>query len=857
MVRFGLSLHDDDDAELDDDELGGGDDDDDDDDGMLMLDDDDAMPTLLEASAEDAEMADSARGAPEPTTARGARGAATPAGRARVGDVGLTRSAVRMRSATPLEPFGEARAEALLAPSPLVRAAAEAQAASSSAAVEMLLAMAARRPALVPALVQPCRPADAPAGAQLSLCARLLQESGDSNARGGGGRRTAAGTREYPLRMFGLTSALAWAPDGSLLLSCVGQRGPSRGRPAVLVLPQSAWHTADGARNLDAAAAAADAAPHGALLTAARGAGAPDEGWRTIRLQRLILHGHRAHVACAPPADFPGAADSMPARLGALCAAYVDLEREAAQAAADAVGAPFAELGGGVPAASRGEQLWLLVDALWGERGACSVRSEESVARWLRALAADAADVAIAAEAAAHERVEPLDAAFHHLAALEVGRAARVVRAAGYPRLAVLVALAGSTAAGARGARRQLEQWEAVGALEHVPAGVARIYRLLAGQVLHAQTRAAELAWPQALCLCWWLMRGDGRGGEGGAADEEHQAGGDAVPNRLLASALGRYRAAFEARLLRAPHAAHRLGAVALGERDDGHGNAEAAGARDCLWHLLTLATDAAHALPALASCYTLGAHPLQPASAWHLHETLWRIVGARPLPLSCWRQLRNAAAAELLARGEWEAAAYVCAQAPPPGAERERAREAAAALAIVRRNAGAEAVAATAALAGGCGGGECDGGEAADGPDAGALLAAIAAGDGGAADAALGPRARECVALFEGLSAASTVLSAADVQRCAHEAAAEAAGVACAHRAQLAHLLAARQWARAHALATAQLAPRVLLSLLLRPTDGGAALARAELEGVLDCLARHQAEVRPPPFIKHTPPSS
>ncbi|KAG8465731.1 hypothetical protein KFE25_005301 [Diacronema lutheri] len=937
MVRFGLSLHDDD--ELDGDELG-----EDEEEAMQMIDEDDAMPTLLEASADDAEMTEQQqhaqpRSAPPAAHERGSRAPATPASAARAAELGLMRSVLRMRSAAPLDASADALAAALLAASPQLGerggATADSDAAAAVAGMEQLIAMAARQPTVAPALVQPYAAPAIPTGQpHRSLCARILAERQPQSQPAAGARAS-----EYALGMLGHVPALSWAADGSIVLSCLLHSGSLRGRPAVQLAPIGAWRTADGSDGLAATCARADAAADGMAdgaevelevaeaLGPARPVGSlgialnapPSANWRCEQLLALA-DVHRAHVAIgtvARDAEARGVAGAAgrASRVSALCDAYGAVEATAkarARDAAAAAGAPPAPAGA-ADVGTRAERLWQLVDALWGEHGCTCVRSEERVAHWLRALARDSATLD-AGEPGADSG--PLDGALPLLCALDVRGAARLVRQAGYPRLAALVSLCGHSPAASRGAARQLRQWEATGALSLVPAGVVRLHRVLAGHVLHAQARAAELAWPQALALCWWFMHGDGTGADD--ADDAPLAGArapdpaDTVPTRLLRRALDRYAAASHAGLLQPAIAAHVRalgrhaarehgsgiaseasphGGTGVGFRRDGglgliarqridplDGTVRHHGAEspiDPLYGLLRLAAaPSQQPLASLLCPAAFSAHPLGAADAWHLHEALWRVVGLRALPLSSWRLLAHRAVAQLLAAGRWEAAAYVAAQASPAhgaagaaGAagtageigEAHAARDRAVVIQLIRRHAGADAAARADAAAADDDAADDDRAARAD-ADAAVVfardlphLALVAAGDGAAAERALCPRARACIALFDGLRPGAASLAAADVCALAHSAHADACGLACAVRAQLLHLLAARSRSRAHALVVGQLAPRVVLGTLLAhapppgepPADGGGrAAAGAELRALLDAIGARSSEV-------------
>ncbi len=103
-------------------------------------------------------------------------------------------------------------------------------------------------------------------------------------------------------------------------------------------------------------------------------------------------------------------------------------------------------------------------------------RARPHVEAALRRGAAAAGGATTAADAVAAQLLALLSG--HQLAA-----AAALAAATGNPRLASLLAQAGTKALGAAELAEQLRVWEESGCERHIAAGLRRVYQLLAGQV--------------------------------------------------------------------------------------------------------------------------------------------------------------------------------------------------------------------------------------------------------------------------------------------------------------------------------------------------------------------------------------
>ncbi|PRW58789.1 nuclear pore complex NUP98A isoform X1 isoform B [Chlorella sorokiniana] len=123
-------------------------------------------------------------------------------------------------------------------------------------------------------------------------------------------------------------------------------------------------------------------------------------------------------------------------------------------------------------------------------------RARPHVEAALRRGAAAAAGATTAADAVAAQLLALLSG--HQLAA-----AAALAAATGNPRLASLLAQAGTKSVGAAELAEQLRVWEESGCEQHIAAGLRRVYQLLAGHVDDV-VPAMQLDWRRALGVHLW-----------------------------------------------------------------------------------------------------------------------------------------------------------------------------------------------------------------------------------------------------------------------------------------------------------------------------------------------------------------
>lgn len=123
-----------------------------------------------------------------------------------------------------------------------------------------------------------------------------------------------------------------------------------------------------------------------------------------------------------------------------------------------------------------------------GSHKSCSASLAHHCSHWLRDRARPHVEAALRRGAAsAGGATTAADAVAAQLLALlsghQLAAAAALAAATGNPRLASLLAQAGTKALGAAELAEQLRVWEESGCERHIAAGLRRVYQLLAGQV--------------------------------------------------------------------------------------------------------------------------------------------------------------------------------------------------------------------------------------------------------------------------------------------------------------------------------------------------------------------------------------